>query len=346
MTPRMSTQRMTKLRTLALVESATQLLNVMELAHTSGEAAGLRVAVLAPRDAQPRRQIAHVAELAAAQGIDVRTMDVRRLGAGAVAGGLRLTHELPRAQRLLVGDPFSRMIQTLLPLVRADEVIVVDDGTATWEFKDCVTADSPLIRWQRPHDRSAARAIRATRLLSPSPTRRLTVFSCLDGATPVGATGVANRYAWTRSGSRPEICTGEIDLVGSSLVESGVVDRRAYLDAVRRLNRRFPAMRYLAHRRESDNRLAEIAALPDVRVVRPALPVELALRQGPVAEHVITFPSTAAHTLPIVLGDLDVLIEVRPIDLAWFTPATTSHARDFVTRIAQDAPLRPVLEIA
>lgn len=337
---------MSTLRTIALVESATQLLNVMEWAHATDTKDGLRVAVLSPRDAQPRRQIAHVAQLAAAQGIDVRTMDVRRVGAGAVASGLRLTNELPRAERVLVGDPFSRMIQTLLPLVRADQVVVVDDGTATWEFKDCVNADSPLIRWQRPHDRSAARAIRATRLLSPSPTRRLTVFTCLDGATPVGATDLGNRYAWTRSWSRPEIRRGEIDVVGSSLVESGVVERGAYFNAVRKLNRRFPAMRYLAHRRESDNRLAEIATLPDVRVVRPALPVELALRQGPVAGHVITFPSTAAHTLPIVLDDLDVLIEVRHIDPAWFTSTTTPHARDFVARIAHDAPLRPVREIA
>jgi hypothetical protein len=158
--------------------------------------------------------------------------------------------------------------------------------------------------------------------------------------------GIVNRYAWTRSWSRPEVRVGEIDVVGASLVETGVVDRAQYLEGVRRLTRRFAPVRYLAHRRESPNRLAEIAALPGVRVVRADLPIELALRRGPVAKHVITFPSTAAHTLPVVLADLDVLLEVRRVDPGWFTASTTPHARDFVARISEEAPLRPVLEIA
>jgi hypothetical protein len=339
---------MDRIESLALVESATQLLNVLEWAHAQQAIAGLRVAVLAPppHDIQTRRQLGRVGQLARQAGIDVRHLDIRARSLTMLGGTRDLVRDLPRASRLILGDPFSGLIQATLPLARAGEVVVVDDGTATWEFRRCVNAGTPLVRWQLPPGRRAERARRATRLLSPSESRGLTVFSSLAGSVPVGATGIPNEYAWTRQWRRPRIVPGAVDIVGTSLVDSGVVERVDYLAAVERLARRAGSVRYLAHRRESANRLAEIAALPGVQVVRSQLPVELELRTGPVAERVITFPSTAAHTLPVVLGDLDVNLEVRHIDPAWFTRDTTSHAREFVTRIATDAPLRPVLELA
>jgi hypothetical protein len=331
--------------TLALVESATQLLNVAEWAHARGEADGLRVAVLAPRHEHTVRQIARVAEQVAGLGLDVRNYPVRTRGLGVLSAGLRVMREMTRAQRLVVGDPFSRFIQTLLPLAQADDVVIVDDGTATWEFARCIDAAKPLVRWGVPLSGPETRAARAGRLLSPSVTRELTVFSCLAEATPTGATGIVNRYGWTKSWRRPIVVDDEIDVLGVSLVDSGLVDRRAYLDAVAVLAQRHAPVRYIAHRRESESLVAEIATLPGVRVLRADLPVELALRQGPVARHVITFPSTAAHTLPVVLRDVGVTVEVRRIEPAWFTPSTTSHAREFVARIAEVAPPRPLLEI-
>ncbi|SHG62932.1 hypothetical protein SAMN05443575_2417 [Jatrophihabitans endophyticus] len=344
---------MTALRTLALVESATQLLNVVEWAHATGETADLRIAVLCPKDSPTRGQLREVGALAAGSGLNVDLVDIRALGSGGLLGGVRLTRSLSAAHRVVLGDPFSGLIQTLLPFVRAEHVVVVDDGTATWEFAACVDSGAPLVRWRLEARGATPRAARATRLLSPGAHRTLTVFSCLTGATPVGAAGIVNRYGWTRSQGVPQVRADEIDVVGASLVETGVVDRAAYLAALARLAARATGVRYLAHRRESENRLAEIAALPNVRVQRGRLPVELTLRQGPVAAHVITFPSTAAHTLPVVLGDLSddatrpaVRVEVRRVEDAWFTPSTGSHARDFVTRIGTDAPARPVLEPA
>jgi hypothetical protein len=332
-------------RTLALVESATQLLNVAEWAYTCGEVDGLHVAVLAPRHEHTVRQIARVAELVSGLGLDIRSYPVRTRGAGAVNGGLRVMRAMARAERLVIGDPFSRFIQTLLPLSSADSVVVVDDGTATWEFARCIDAAKPLVRWGVPLSGQESRATRAGRLLSPSLARELTVFSCLADATPIAAASLPNRYLWTKSWSRPIVVDDEIDVLGVSLVDNGIIDRHAYLGAVAELAQRHAPVRYIAHRRESENLVAEIATLPGVRVVRADLPVELGLRQGPVARHVITFPSTAAHTLPVVLRDVGVTVEVRPIDPEWFTPTTTSHAREFVARIADVAPLPPLLQI-
>jgi hypothetical protein len=198
--------------------------------------------------------------------------------------------------------------------------------------------------------RAERRATRATRFFAPGPRRRLTVFSCLNDAAPLAAVPLANRYEWTRSWSRPDVVADEVDVLGVSLVDNGVVRRRPYVAAVAELARTTP-VRYVAHRRESAGLVGEIASLPGVRVVRNDLPAELALRRGPVARRVVAFPSTAAHTLPVVLSDVGVTVEVHPIPPEWFTPSTTRHAREFVARIADAAPVttppaRPHLEIA
>jgi hypothetical protein len=331
--------------TLALVESPTQLLNVAEWAYASGEAADVAIAVLAPKDAHTRQQLRRVGELIRPLALAPIVYPVRTRSAGALTGTSRLTVRVARARRLVLGDPFSRFIQTLLPASRASEIVVVDDGTATWEFTRCVNAGRPLVRWGVPVVGAERRAARATRLLSPSAERELTVFSCLNDATPLAATGLANRYEWTRRWHRPEVVDDEVDVLGVSLVDKGVVERAPYVAAVSGLVRRYGRVRYLAHRRESTSLVAEIGALPGVRVARNDLPVELELRRGFVARSVVTFPSTATHTLPVVLADVGVTVQVCRIDPSWFVAGTSRPTRDFVARIADAAPRSRTLQV-
>lgn len=335
-------------RTLALVESPTQLLNVIEWAHCGNSASAntdLRVFVLPPNDEHSLVQLERVGWLAKLAGVNVEVVDARRKSGAGLAAMARLAREVSRATRLVIGDPFSGLIQTVLPLARASHVIVVDDGTATWDFTASIDAQRPLLRWHLATTESA-RAVRATRLLTPSEHRRLTVFSCLSNAAPQGARLVPNGYQWIRSRTEPDVREGEVDVVGVSLVDTGVIESAEYLAAVSALVRRFGSVRYLAHRREGQQTLDAIRALPGVSVVRSDIPIEVALSQGPVARHVIVFPSTAAYTLPIVLAGTGVRLEVRRIEPEWFTEAATARTRDFVKRIADDADLPPVLEVA
>ena len=176
--------------------------------------------------------------------------------------------------------------------------MVVDDGTATWEFADCIAAGRPLERW-RVAGTSASRGKRATRAttrFTPSPQCSLIVFTCLpSGAVPPGASLIANDYAWTRGTWAASVDDTRTDVIGTSLVDTGVVNRESYIGAVAALASKLGALRYYAHRRESADVLAEIRALPDVEVVHSQLPIELALTSGPVARRLVTFPSTAAY---------------------------------------------------
>ncbi len=327
-------------RTLALVESATQLINAAEWVHASGEVDTTDIAVLPPTDAESVRQIEGVVTAVRASGVSVAIRPVRAAGPGMPFVAARVMAEVRRAPTLVIGDAFSRYIHALLPLSRASHVVVVDDGTATWDFAARIDAGEPLVRWTKPASDARAHAARATRLLSPTSHRSIDVFTCLSDATPVGAMALANRYRWIRSRHVPVVVDDHVDLLGTSLVGSGVVERHAYLNAIAAMARRNHPIRYIAHRRESENLVAEIATIPNLRVVRPSQPVEMLLRGGPVARQVIAFPSTAAHTLPLVVQDLDVHIAVQPIQQSWFTPQATLRARSFVARIAADAPVK------
>ncbi len=334
--------------TVALVESATQLLNAAEWAHASGEVDTTRILVLAPTDPQTVRQISAVADLLRPDGLDIVMCPVRAKRPGLPVHTVRALRETNRAQRLVLGDPFSRYIHTLLPAARADQVVIVDDGTATWDYARCIDRGEPLTRWSHHAGSAKPHSVRATHLLSPSIQRSIDVFSCLRRATPVGATALINRYSWTKARWQPQLVNDEVDLLGTSLVDTGVVQRNAYLGAVAACAQLGKPVRYLAHRRESENLLAEIATMANLRVVRPRQPVEILLRCGPVAEHIVSFPSTAAHTLPVVLSDVGVTFDVIPIDPEWFADSATFRARSFVARIAAEAPVarRPRRQLA
>lgn len=323
-------------RTLALVESPSQLLNVIEWARHTGRSTTTQIAVLLPADSITRYQLAMTAAVAGTAGLRVRTHELRR-GPGQLlgqAGALAL--DVRRADRLVIGDPFSGLIQTMLPLARARSIVVVDDGTATLEFADCVARDRPLVRWR--HDGPIPRrAVSAGRRFAPAAGRDRSVFTAMPGVAVAGVTTVANTYAWTRARSRPTVIAGGLDIVGASLVETGLVERAAYLGAVESISRRHPAARYIAHRREDPAKVDEIIARTGMAIVRPDVPVELALRLGPVAARVVTFPSTPAHTLPIVLADTGAAVLVHPIAPSWFTAAATPHARAFVHRVTDEA---------
>ncbi|MER7984139.1 hypothetical protein ABTY53_00825 [Streptomyces noursei] len=341
--------------TLAFVESPVQLLNVLEWAHAA-RAAALTVVVLAPHDPMTRGQLRRMAELARDEGHTLRWEEAR----GGTTAPLRtiggLTPLLRRARRVVLGDPFSRYVQLLLGLTRARDLVVVDDGTATMEFIGQLARGERLVRWHRhgsgrgPRDLLFAPfAATARRRLTPGPEgarRRRTValFSSMPVEVPPGMAVTANDFAWTRGRFGPPRLTRTADIVGTSLVETGVVDTDRYLAAVARLARAHGATRYFAHRRERAGKLHRLATETGLEVVRPDLPLELIARRGPVGRLVLSFPSTVVHTLPLALKGTGVQVAVCDIDPAWLTAHASPRAQGFldgVTGTARDVRRLP-----
>ncbi|GHB43466.1 hypothetical protein GCM10010377_37770 [Streptomyces viridiviolaceus] len=331
--------------TLAFVESPVQLLNVLEWAHTHAPGAGLTLVVLSPVDPMTRGQLRRMAELARQEGHQVRWEEAR---GGATApfrtvGGL--TASLRRADRIVMGDPFSRYVQLLLTITRARELVVVDDGTATMEFVTQLARGERLVRWHRKGTRPGPRDLlfapvssSARRRLTPTRDRRVSVFSSMPiEETPDGVTVTANGFAWTRARFGPPRITKGADMVGTSLVETGVVDGDRYLEAVRGLAKTHGATRYFAHRRESAEKLHRLAVETGLEVVRPDLPLELIARRGPIGRTILSFPSTVVHTLPLALAGTRVRVAVCDIDPDWLTRNASPRARGFLSGVTGTA---------
>ncbi|MFI1162390.1 hypothetical protein ACH4UM_01975 [Streptomyces sp. NPDC020801] len=305
----------------------------------------LTLVVLAPTDPMTRGQLRRMAELARDEGHEVRWEEARG-GAAApfqTIGGL--TPLLRRADRVVMGDPFSRYVQLLLTITKARDLVVVDDGTATMEFVAQLARGERLVRWHRKGGRPGPRDLlfgpvsaAARRRLTPSRGRGVEVFSSMPIAeTPDGVTVTANHFAWTRARfGPPRIITGA-DLVGTSLVETGVVDGDRYLDAVRTLAKAHGARRYFAHRRESADKLHRLAVETGLEIVRPDLPLELIARRGPIGRTILSFPSTVVHTLPLALAGTEVRVAVCDIDPSWLTAHASPRAQGFLSGVTGTA---------
>ncbi|PWI17645.1 hypothetical protein DI272_28370 [Streptomyces sp. Act143] len=340
--------------TLAFVESPVQLLNVLEWAHTQGVSGaapgaasgrGLTLVVLSPTDPMTRGQLRRMAELAREEGHEVRWEEARGGPAapfqtiGGLAGMLR------RAGRVVLGDPFSRYVQLLLTITRATDLVVVDDGTATMEFVAQLARGERLVRWHRKGGRPGPRDVVfapvssvARKRLTPRDGRGVEIFSSMPmEETPEGVTVAANTFAWTRSRFGPPRITKGADMVGTSLVETGVVDGEAYLEAVKVLSKTHGTTRYFAHRRESAEKLHRLAVETGLEVVRPDLPLELIARRGPIGRTILSFPSTVVHTLPLALSGTEVKVAVCDIDPAWLTENASPRAQGFLSGVTGTA---------
>ncbi|MFD8822613.1 hypothetical protein ACFV1C_09670 [Streptomyces sp. NPDC059605] len=332
---------------LAFVESPVQLLNVLEWAYAEGGddrvLTDITVVVLPPVDPMSRGQLRRMAELARDEGIHVRWQEARG-GASAPLKSLRDLAGLVRgARHIVIGDPFSRYVQLLLTMVRARSLTVVDDGTATMEFVAQLARGERLVRWHRKGGSGPRELVlapvtaRARSRFVPSDTRTVEVFTAMPVEAPPGVTITPNTFAWTRARFGPPNLTKGADLVGTSLVETGVVDRDQYLEAVAALSRTHGATRYFAHRRESTEKLHALEALTGLEIVRPDLPLELIARRGPIGRTVLSFPSTVVHTLPLALAGTEAKVAVCDIAPEWLRDTASPRAQGFLSGVTATA---------
>ncbi|WP_129841962.1 hypothetical protein [Streptomyces sp. RFCAC02] len=329
-------------RTLAFAESPVQMLNIVEWAHVTVPD-GLTIAILPPHDPTSRGQLRRMARLARDAGHRVLWREAR---GGAVAPPkalATLTGPVRRARHLVVGDPFSRYLQLLLSMGGSGDITVVDDGTATMEFVAQLGRGERLVRWHRPRARGprallfAPVARRAVRRLRPIAGRRVEVFTAMPVPELPGITVTDNTFAWTRSTFGPPRLTGGADLVGTSLVETGVIAEDRYVAGVAALAAEHGVTRYFAHRRESQEKLHRLTAEAGLEIVRPDFPLELVARRGPIGARVLSFPSTVVHTLPRVLAGTGAEVEICDIADDWFTAGVTERATGFLRDVTETA---------
>ncbi|MFF2374265.1 hypothetical protein ACFVUW_07755 [Streptomyces xiamenensis] len=332
---------MTTDETLAFAESPVQLLNILEWAHVHPGAR--TVVILPPHDPISRGQLRRMAQLARDEGHRVLWQEARGGAVKPSRALAALAGPLRRAKLLLIGDPFSRYLQLLLSMARRCDVVVVDDGTATMEFTAQLARGERLVRWHRTAPSGARAALfapvakRAVRRLTPATGVGVEVFTAMPVDPPEGVAVTANTLAWTRDRFGPPRVAEGADLVGTSLVETGVLHEDRYLTAVAELADRHGVARYYAHRKESAEKLRRVEREAGLEIVRPDLPLELVARRGPVGSKILSFPSTVVHTLPLVLSDTSTEIVVCDVSPGWFTDRVTERASGFLSAVTNTA---------
>lgn len=332
-------------RRLALVESPAQLLNVLELDQREPQPESTKIAVLAPASEPTRTQLRAMTSLSRQDGHDVSWYEPR-LGGASVARSVRaMAAEIRGVDRLVVGDPFSGVIQVIISITRPSEVTIVDDGTATLEFARQWAAGEQLTRWHQRAEPASRNQLgelvrgqmagTVRRRLSPAVGCSLRLFTSMPVDLP-GVEVIANTYAWVRARYEPPVIKTGADLVGTSLVESGVMDEDSYLDIVAELARRHRVDRYFAHRKEDDRKLGRIAGL-GLQVMQPLLPLELIARRGPIGRQVLSFPSTVVYTLPVVLAGSASEVVVCTLSHGMYGPEAPPRADAFLTGVTTSA---------
>jgi len=308
--------------TCAWVESPLQALSVIE-AHAAGRLG--RRTVLTPRRSVVSLgpTLDHLRHLQLPEGLSIGGGDGAR--AGRPGNG----------RTWVVGDAFSGQVQKELALDGSGELVVVDDGRATLHLLALIADGGPLLRAraQAGVGRQLLARVAAQRLRRAALEHRLTVVTAYDVDPGVRerleALGVRlrrHRFEWLREQARPAGPEQPTVVLGSAMVQDGLVHAPPYLDWVLSRVKDGP-IAYYPHRREQGGTLDALRARTDVRVYRPTVPVELSLRGLGSGHRVVCLPSTTATTLRAVLEGRGTRMDVDPVLDHWWTHLANSSVR-------------------
>jgi hypothetical protein len=294
----------------AWVESPLQLLGVLE--HAALSAADDPIAIV------PRGGDAQLERTAALLDALLQADEHQRSAAGA-AVSIRLDRRImPRGMfradtPWIIGDAYSGLVQQRLDAVAPSHLTIVDDGAITRRLARQLHDGEPLLRpigprlFRSARERLASRTTALLRRLAAEGRLRVTTYLDDDDPAPgrlraIGAEVVTHRFDRVRAlGMRAAAVPPETRVVlGSAGVADGLASPATALERLATLAAQGP-IAYFPHRREPRWFLRVAGRQRNVRVMPAVLPIELVLAGTPRPLAIVSPPSTAAETLPIVL---------------------------------------------
>ncbi|WP_421075317.1 MULTISPECIES: acylneuraminate cytidylyltransferase family protein [unclassified Microbacterium] len=220
---------------------------------------------------------------------------------------------LARHRHWIVGDGFSGQFRLAASVLRPDRVTFLDDGANTLALADALTG-------RRPYARPGQTERGLTARFGPSALEHLrrrahaggvdlfTAFALGDERTAaLGTLGVgvgAHGFGWLRDSAHSDrmrrAVGGDRLLLGSARPVDGHMPLPDYIAWVADEAAAEPVT-YLPHRRETDEQLDLVSALPGVTVARLGLPVELVLAGAGRPLEVLSLATSATTTLSLLL---------------------------------------------
>lgn len=218
-----------------------------------------------------------------------------------------------RLKTVFIGDQKNTLMRHFSNLVDTEEVVALDDGTATIKYakERCCDQDDMPNRWQKRFGRVLKRFLFGLR---DSPLDKLTFFSVYPVALPKKDQLVLNDYSYLRKNISGLEMTSEVFFLGGPLVEAGVLSEEQYLwhlfEAQSRLGKQ--QVRYVRHRREDPNRARRICQKLGWESTLFDLPIEYQLAlNGPRPAMLTSFYSSALENCRLIFGDMLQIISFR-----------------------------------
>lgn len=217
---------------------------------------------------------------------------------------------LARHKHWLVGDGFSGQFRLAASVLRPQRITFLDDGANAIAFADTLVGRRPFARPGVPERGLGARVapFALDQIAGRARAGQVDFFTAFDfGEARLrelderGYRVARHAFEWTRRTARAFVTTtaGRV-LLGSARPVDGRMPLAEYLDWVRWEASRAPVT-YLPHRREPENQIDAVAAIPGVHLDRQSLPVEMVLAGAIERLEIVTLPSSTTTTLPLVL---------------------------------------------
>jgi len=278
---------------LAWVESPFQLLSAAEWAH----AARRRISV-AMRLSGPQMESTAAELLRRGAPFDEVTPWV-----GIPWGKLAADREW------LVGDGFSGQFRMTATAIKAQRVVLLDDGANTVALADALLGRTAFRRPRRS-ERRMNRVLgdfARSRLHALAGRGALEIFTVFPLGEPrieaLGARGIRTArhdFSWTRRAADPLELPSDRLLLGSALPTDGHVPVPDYLRWVSQQASDAPVV-YLPHRRELPVVLDAVRNVAGVEVLETGLPVELVLAGIRRPVELVSLRTSASTTLELLL---------------------------------------------
>jgi hypothetical protein len=216
---------------------------------------------------------------------------------------------LSRHRDWAVGDGFSGQFRLAASVLRPRGITLLDDGAMTLALADALLERTGFARPGQTESTLATLlgGLARNRMLRLASRERLefsTAFALGDDRmTALASRGIRVRphsLGWVRRTARAIAVPGNRVLLGSARPVDGLLPLAGYLAWVAE-EAAAGDLAYLPHRRETDEMLAAVAAIPGVLVVDTGLPVELVLAGAREPLDIVTLQSSATTTLAHVL---------------------------------------------
>ena len=211
----------------------------------------------------------------------------------------RFSKSLIEVDKLIIGHFFNDPLLYFINKLDYNELIVLDDGLANIHVKKAIEEKIPILKPNK-----LKRFLKSIFQLDTTFPDESTIFTLFNIAESQKIKVIKNELVRTKCliGSKP--IEESVLIIGQPFVELGEISHTDYLSIIKKIVQigdSTQKLRYLAHRRENDNKLSDIAKIDQIFVERSEYNLELHYSLlDAIPCRIIGFTSTALITSKLI----------------------------------------------